>query len=126
MPDLSLLRFTKTHEWAKKENNRFRVGITDHAQKEITDIVFVELPALGKEVQREKECMIMESVKSVFSIYAPVSGKVVEVNKAVESDPSMVNKSPYEEGWLFIIEGSNPGEFESLMTYKQYQKFIKK
>lgn len=126
MVDLNTLRFTKTHEWAKQENKRVRVGITDYAQKEITDVVFIELPPLGKEVKQDDECMIVESVKSVFTIYSPVSGKVVAVNKTTETDPVLLNKSPYEQGWLFVIECSSPEEIQNLLTYEQYQEFIKK
>lgn len=125
MVDLEKLRFTKTHEWLRVEGNIGYVGITDHAQKEITDVVFVELPKVGKEVAKEGEAAIVESIKAAFSIYAPVSGKVVKANDAVEKDPSLVNKSPYEEGWFFAIEMKNQAEIDSLMTHKDYLEFIK-
>jgi len=101
------------------------VGITDHAQKEITDVVFVELPKVGKEVTREGEAAVVESVKAAFSIYAPVSGKVVKANDAVEKDPSIVNKSPYDDGWFFAIEMKDPKETVSLMSLKDYEEFVK-
>lgn len=125
MVDLEKLRFTKTHEWLRLEGNTGYVGITDHAQKEITDVVFVELPKVGKEVAKEGEAAVVESVKAAFSIYAPVSGKVVKANDAVEKDPSLVNKSPYEAGWFFVIEVKDGKEVDSLMSYKDYLEFIK-
>lgn len=125
MVDLEKLRFTKTHEWLRLEGNTGYVGITDHAQKEITDVVFVELPKVGKEVAKEGEAAVVESVKAAFSIYAPVSGKVVKANDTVENDPSLVNKSPYEDGWFFAIEIKDRKEAESLMSHKDYLEFIK-
>jgi len=125
MVDLDKLRFTKTHEWLRVEGNTGYVGITDHAQKEITDVVFVELPKTGKEVAKAGEAAVVESVKAAFSIYAPVSGKIVKANSAVEKDPSLVNKSPYEEGWFFAIEIKDTSEIDSLMTEKDYLEFIK-
>lgn len=125
MVDLEKLRFTKTHEWLRLEGNAGYVGITDHAQKEITDVVFVELPKIGKEVVKEGEAAVVESVKAAFSIYAPVSGKIVKANGAVEKDPSLVNKSPYEDGWFFAIEIKDAKEADSLMPYKDYLEFIK-
>jgi len=125
MTDLEKLRFTKTHEWLRLEGDIGYVGITDHAQKEITDVVFVELPKIGKELSRAAEAAVVESVKAAFSIYAPVSGKVVKANVAVEKDPSLVNRSPYEEGWFFAIEIKDKAEIDSLMTYRDYLEFIK-
>jgi len=125
MVDLEKLRFTKTHEWLRVEGNLGYVGITDHAQKEITDVVFVELPKIGKEVAKEGEAAVVESVKAAFSIYAPLSGKVAKANNAVEKDPSLVNRSPYEEGWFFAIEIKDKSEIDSLMSYKDYLEFLK-
>ena len=125
MVDPEKLRFTKTHEWLRVEGNTGYVGITDHAQKEITDVVFVELPKIGIEVAKAGEAAVVESVKAAFSIYAPVSGKIVKANGAVEKDPSLVNKSPYEEGWFFAIEIKDKAEMDSLMTQKDYLEFIK-
>jgi len=124
MVDLEKLRFTKTHEWLRLEGDIGYVGITDHAQKEITDVVFVELPAIGKEIVKQGEAAVVESVKAAFSIYAPVSGKIVKANGAVEKDPSLVNKSPYEEGWFFVVEIKDKTEINSLMTHKDYLEFI--
>ena len=125
MVDLEKLRFEKTHEWLRAEGDTGYVGITDHAQKEITDVVFVELPKIGKEVAKAGEAVVVESVKAAFSIYAPVSGKIVKANVAVEKDPSLVNKSPYEEGWFFAIEIKDKAEIDSLMTHRDYLEFIK-
>lgn len=125
MYDLEKLRFTKTHEWLRVEGDTGYVGITDHAQKEITDVVFVELPKTGKEVSKAGEAAVVESVKAAFSVYAPVSGKVVKTNESVEKDPSLVNRSPYEEGWFYALEIKDKSEIESLMTYKDYQEFLK-
>lgn len=125
MVDVEKLRFTKTHEWLRVEGNTGYVGITDHAQKEITDVVFVELPKAGREVVKAGEAAVVESVKAAFSIYAPVSGKVVKANAAVEKDPSLVNKSPYDEGWFFAIEIKDKSEIDSLMTHGDYLEFIK-
>lgn len=125
MVDLEKLRFAKTHEWLRIEGDIGYVGISDHAQKEITDVVFVELPKVGKEMAKESEAAIVESVKAAFSIYAPVSGKIAKANVAVEKDPSIVNKSPYEDGWFFAIEIKDKKEAEALMSYKDYLEFIK-
>jgi glycine cleavage system H protein len=119
--DLKTLKYAKTHEWISAEG---KVGISDHAQKEITDVVFVELPAAGKAVQKGSEAGTIESVKAAFPIYAPVSGKIIAANQTVASDPGMVNQSPYEKGWLFQMEISAPAELASLMTPEQYEKFL--
>lgn len=120
------LRYTKTHEWLRVEGNLGYVGITDHAQKEITDVVFVELPKTEKEFSKGAEAAVVESVKAAFSIYAPVSGKVVKVNSAIEKDPSLVNKSPYEDGWFYALEIKDKSEIDTLLTYNDYLEFIKK
>jgi glycine cleavage system H protein len=120
------LFYTKTHEWAKKESGKnIKVGITDHAQHEITDIVHVELPGIGKEVSQGQPCAVIESVKSAFDIYSPVSGKVVAVNDKLSSSPELVNQSAYEEGFLFVIEASNPDELKNLMDAKGYEESLK-
>lgn len=125
MVNLEYLKFTKTHEWLRLEGNRATVGITDHAQHEITDVVFVELPKIGKRISQGEEVAVVESVKSAFSIYAPVSGSVVQVNEALRKDPGLVNRSAYEEGWIFVLEASNPSEAQSLMGQAQYEEFVK-
>lgn len=115
------LRYTQTHEWARRNGNRVRVGITQYAQQEISDVVFVELPKTGADAQRAKGIAVVESVKAAFDIYAPVSGSLVQVNTALETQPALVNQDPYERGWFFEIEMKNPAEWESLLTADQYQ-----
>ena len=118
------LRYTKDHEWAKVEGARVRVGITDHAQHELTDVVFVELPSVGKVVKQGEELGVVESVKAASEIYAPVSGKVVEVNKVLEDKPEIVNQSPYGDGWIVVLEVANPVEEKSLMDAVAYRKLV--
>ncbi|HBU69898.1 MAG TPA: glycine cleavage system protein GcvH [Elusimicrobia bacterium] len=118
------LRYMKSHEWAKQEGGKVRVGISDHAQHEITDVVHVELPAVGKKVEQGQPCAVVESVKSAFDIYAPVSGTVVEVNDALSSSPELVNQSPYEKGFFLVIEASNQAEWEKLLPAQDYEKLI--
>jgi len=118
------LRYLKSHEWARKENNRVRVGISDHAQHEITDVVHVELPSVGKKVEQGNPCAVVESVKSAFDIYAPVSGTIVEINEQLASSPELVNQSPYDKGFFFVIEAANPGEFDALLPAAEYEKLI--
>lgn len=116
------LRYTKTHEWIKKEGRKALVGITDYAQKEISDVVFVELPKLGQDAQQAKPVAVVESVKAAFDIYAPVSGKVIKANGDLESDPGRVNADCYGQGWFLEIEMNNESEWNSLMTAEEYQK----
>ena len=118
------LRYVKTHEWAKKEGNNVRMGITDHAQHEITDVVHVELPAKGKKVEQGQPCAVVESVKSAFDIYAPVSGTIVEVNEKLSSNPELVNQSPYQDGFFVTIEASNIAEYDKLLSAEDYEKTI--
>jgi len=114
-------RFTKSHEWLSTDGT---VGISDHAQKEITDVVFVELPKAGRDVKAGEAVAVVESVKAAFDIYAPVSGKITKVNNDVSKNPALVNQSPYDNGWLFSIEKSNPAEEKSLMAHDAYEKFL--
>ena len=118
------LRYTKDHEWAKLEGKRARIGITDYAQTELTDVVFVELPPVGKVVKQGEPLGTVESVKAVSEIFAPVGGKVVEVNKALEEKPEIVNKDPYGEGWMVVLEASEPTRADSLMDAAAYRKHI--
>ena len=118
------LRYTKDHEWAKLEGKRARIGITDYAQTELTDVVFVELPPIGKVVKQGEPLGTVESVKAVSEIFAPVSGKVVEVNKALEEKPEIVNKDPYGEGWMVVLEASESTRADSLMDAAAYRKHI--
>jgi glycine cleavage system H protein len=118
------LRYTDTHEWVKLSGKTAHVGITDHAQSELTDIVFVELPEVGKEVKKGDELCIVESVKSVSEIYAPVSGKISNVNKKLEETPETINESPYDDGWLVEIEIANKSEIDKLLDADSYKKLI--
>ena len=101
------------------------MGISDHAQKEVTDVVYVEPAKTGKAVKAGDEAATLESVKAAFSIYAPVSGTITKANNALEGDPGLINKSPYDDGWIFALEVSHPAELETLMTEDQYQQFVK-
>jgi glycine cleavage system H protein len=118
------LKYTKTHEWIKIEGNKVRVGITDFAQHEITDVVHVELPENGKIVKKAAPAVVVESVKSAFDIYSPVSGKIVEINENLMSSPELINQSPYENGWLFVVEFTDNGELSDLLSADDYKKII--
>jgi glycine cleavage system H protein len=118
------LKYTKTHEWIGVEGNMVTVGLTDHAQHELTDVVFVELPALGRVVQAGEACAVVESVKTASDIYAPVSGEVVETNPAVVNNPALVNTEPYAGGWFFKVRLSNSGELDRLLSAAVYQQQI--
>ena len=118
------LKYTEDHEWVKLQGNAAQVGITDHAQSELTDIVFVELPKVGKEVKKGDELAVVESVKSVSEIYAPVSGKVISVNNKLEDAPETINESPYVEGWLVEIEFADENEIKELLDAKSYKNII--
>ena len=118
-------RYAQSHEWIRVEGNTGYVGISDHAQKEVTDVVYVEMANAGKTVKAGEEATTMESVKAAFSIYAPVSGTITKTNNVLEGDPGLINKSPYDNGWIFALEMSNPAELNALMTEEQYQEFLK-
>lgn len=119
------LKYTKEHEWIKVENDAATIGITNFAQEALTDIVFVELPEIGKKVEQSKTAATVESVKSVSDIYSPVSGEVVEVNEQLKDHPERVNKSPYNDGWLFKIKIANKSEIDKLMSSEEYEKITK-
>ncbi len=118
------LRYTQEHEWVKIEGNKVRVGITDFAQHELGDIVFVELPEVGDTVTFNETFGSVESVKTVSELYSPVSGTVVEINEALADSPEFVNESPYENAWMIVVELSNEAEVESLLTAEAYEKLI--
>ncbi|KAB7666509.1 glycine cleavage system protein GcvH [Bacillus sp. B1-b2] len=118
------LRFSEEHEWVKVEGENARVGITHFAQSELGDIVFVELPEVGDEVTINEPFGSVESVKTVSELYAPISGKIVEVNEDLSDNPEFVNESPYEKAWMVVIEPSNQDEVEKLMTTEQYKEMI--
>lgn len=118
------LKYTDTHEWLKLSGENVRVGITDHAQSQLTDIVFVELPQIGKEVKKGEELCVVESVKSVSEIYSPITGKIVNVNKKLEDTPEIINKNPYDDGWLVDIKVMDKSEINSLLDAESYKKII--
>ena len=117
-------KYCKTHEWAYLEGDVATVGISEHAQQEIGDIVFVDLPKVGQQVTAGQNCCVIESVKSASEIYAPMSGEIVEVNEALNGDPALVNRSAHTDGWLFKIKVSAPAEYEALLDWKAYQETI--
>lgn len=118
------LRYRESHEWADPTQNPTPVGITDHAQAELTDVVFVDPPKVGAQVSAGQQVCVIESVKAASDIYAPVSGEIVEVNGALGSDPGLLNREPYAGGWIFKIKPSNPAEFDALMSAEAYGKHI--
>jgi glycine cleavage system H protein len=119
------LRYTESHEWVDPADSAaLKIGITDHAQGQLGDLVFVELPAVGDEIDQGDSCAVVESVKAASDIYAPVAGEVVAVNEALEDDPALVNTDPYGEGWLFALKPAEEGAVEDLLdaeTYAQQQ-----
>ena len=118
------LRYTKDHEWAKLEGKRVRMGITDFAQSELTDVVYVETPPVGKAVKQGEVLGTVESVKAVSEIFAPVSGKVVEVNRTLADEPERVNKDPYGTGWMVVLETTNADEVKALIDAAAYRRHI--
>jgi glycine cleavage system H protein len=118
-------KYTKEHEWAKADGGEAAMGITDHAQELLTDVVYVELPKVGRKVKQMEPIAVVESVKSVSDIFAPVSGEVIEVNQALEATPELVNKDAFGEGWIARIRLENPSELDGLMSAEQYEEFIK-
>lgn len=119
------LRYSEEHEWVKVEGETVRIGITDFAQSELGDIVFVELPEVGDEVTADEPFGSVESVKTVSELYAPISGKVVEINEDLNDSPEFVNESPYEKAWMIVIEPANVSDVENLMTAEQYEELVK-
>ena len=120
------LKFLDSHEWIKEDDNTVIVGISDHAQNELGEVVFVELPAIGDEFVAGDEAAVVESVKAASEVYTPISGEVIEVNDALEENPELVNTSPYEEGWFFKLKVSdeNLGSVDSLMTAEEYSSML--
>jgi glycine cleavage system H protein len=118
------LRYTKEHEWARQEGNRIVVGITDFAQKELGDVVFVELPEVGTTIAAMDTFGVVESVKAVSDMYAPVSGTIVDANIVLEDQPELVNASPYGQGWMVVIEVAHVEEFQQLLTAAEYQAYV--
>ncbi|MEC7904052.1 MAG: glycine cleavage system protein GcvH [Verrucomicrobiota bacterium] len=118
------LKYAKTHEWVRVEGDTAWVGITDHAQAELTELVFVELPEAGRTVSAGQPCAVVESVKTASDIYAPLSGEVIEVNQALTDDPGKVNADAFGEGWFFKVRMSAPSELDGLMDATSYQSQI--
>ena len=118
------LLYTESHEWIKREGDTIRVGITDHAQSELTDVVYVELPKLERQVNAKEPIAVVESVKAASDIYAPVKGAIVEANKALEADPSLINREPYGQGWIFVLKVEKPDDLKDLKDAAAYKKQI--
>lgn len=118
------VKFSKDHEWVKVENGIATIGITNHAQEQLGDVVFIELPAVGKTVEQHGQAAVVESVKAASEVYAPVSGEVVEVNKDLEADPALVNRAAEGGAWFMKVRLSKPGELDGLMDKAAYDKLI--
>tara|TARA_Y100001970_G_scaffold288855_1_gene417378 strand:+ start:54672 stop:55055 length:384 start_codon:yes stop_codon:yes gene_type:complete len=115
------VKYLGTHEWARLEGDTLTVGISDHAQELLGDIVFVELPEIGRNITSEEEAAIVESVKAASEIYSPMSGEVIEINERLEDEPEVINQSPYEEGWFYKLKVNNPEEFNNLLSPEDYK-----
>jgi glycine cleavage system H protein len=122
---MSKIRFTKEHEYIRVDGDQATIGITDYAQSQLGDVVFVELPEVGKVLTKGAEAAVVESVKAASEIYAPVAGEVVAVNKALENEPSHVNEDPFGTGWFVKIKLTDPAEVDGLMDEAAYQEFVK-
>jgi glycine cleavage system H protein len=121
---MSGLRFTRDHEWVRLDGDLAVVGITDYAQSQLGDVVYVELPKIGQRVETGKEAAVVESVKAASEVYAPLAGEVVEVNETLTADPAKVNADPIGEGWFLKLRPDNPTEFEGLMDEEAYRRFV--
>lgn len=119
------LKYTENHEWAELEDGTVKMGITDYAQSELGDIVFIELPEEGTQIKQGQDFIVVESVKAVSDVYAPVSGMVVKVNSVLEESPELVNESPHHEGWMVKIELSDQSELDGLLDATEYRELIK-
>jgi glycine cleavage system H protein len=118
------LRYAESHEWVRLEGDNARVGITDHAQAELTDVVFVELPKVGAKATAKSQIAVVESVKAASDIYAPVSGTILEVNKALEGNPALINTDPFGEGWIFVVKMDSPDDVKQLKDAAGYRQQI--
>ena len=116
--------YTETHEWIKREGENVRVGVTDHAQSELTDVVYVELPKMDRQANAKEAIAVVESVKAASDIYAPVKGKIVEINKALEADPGLINREPYGQGWIFVLNIDNMDDLKQLKDAAAYKEQI--
>jgi glycine cleavage system H protein len=119
------VRYTKDHEWARADGANIRIGITDYAQDQLGDIVYVEVPELGATFEKGEQCGTLESVKAAAEMYTPVSGEIVAVNTALEESPDLVNKDPYAEGWIALVKPKDPTEMDGLMTNDTYLEMLK-
>jgi len=117
--------FTKDHEWVKVDEDTALVGITEYAQKELGDVVYVELPSVGDSISKGDACSNIESVKAVSDIYAPISGEIIEANEALEDKPELINQDPYNEGWIFKVKLENTDELDELMNDEEYEEYLK-
>ncbi len=120
------LRYTKEHEWVKVEGDIVTTGITDYAQKQLTDVIFVELPKIGKVVKKGETLAVLESVKAVSDVYSPVSGEVLETNEALVSKPELINRKPHSEGWITKLRVKDSKELDNFMTAREYEDFVEK
>jgi glycine cleavage system H protein len=118
------LLYTESHEWIKREGDKVRVGITDHAQAELTDVVFVELPKIDRQVNAKEAVAVVESVKAASDIYAPVKGTIVDANKALEANPALINTDAFGEGWLFVLKIDNEADLKGLKDAAAYKQQI--
>ena len=118
------LLYTESHEWVRREGDKIRVGITDHAQAELTDVVYVELPKVGASYEAKATIAVVESVKAASDIYAPVKGTVLEANKALESNPGLINTDPYGEGWIYMLQVEDPNQLHGLKDAEAYKAAI--
>ena len=118
------LKYAKSHEWVRVSGDVATVGITDHAQHELTDVVFVERPDVGRKVKAGEACAVVESVKTASDIYSPVGGEIIEINKGVANDPALVNREPFAAGWFFKIKLANVAEVSAMLSQEQYKKQI--
>ncbi len=118
------LLYTESHEWIRREGDNVRVGITDHAQAELTDVVFVELPKIDRKVAAKEPIAVVESVKAASDIYAPLAGTIVDANKALESNPALINTDPFGQGWIFVLKIDNPDDLKQLNDAAAYKKQI--
>ncbi len=121
---MSELRFTKDHEWVRREGDTVVIGITDYAQEQLGDVVYVELPELGRQVEQGKEAAVVESAKAASEVYAPVSGEVVAVNEVIAGDPGKVNADPMGDGWFIKLRLADPAQLDALLDEAAYRKFV--
>jgi glycine cleavage system H protein len=123
--DLKNFKFTEEHEWVNVDGEVATIGVTDYAQKELGDVVYVELPSVGDTIEKGDACSNIESVKAVSDIYSPLSGEIVEVNESLEDAPETINKDPYGEGWIFKLKMNDAGQLDELMDFAKYEEYLK-